>query len=90
MDLIAICRLLYAKERAAGGHPMKLQQIADIGRKLKVALDLCKSGQDNMGMRAAWSYADDAVEALGELLKEERALPLLETVGARMLRLKRG
>lgn len=90
LDLIAITRLLYAKEQANGGHPVKLQEIADIGRSLKIALDMavtCSPGA--MGQGVAFERCDRALEALSELLKEERALPLLQTVEARVLKLKR-
>ena len=89
LDLIAITRMLYAKEQTSGGHPVKLQQIADIGRSLRLALDMAKAGPGTMGMRTAWSRTDDAIEALGELLKDEQALPLLRTVETRLLKLKR-
>lgn len=91
LDLIAITRLLYAKEQAGDGDPMKLQQIADMGRSLKIALDMavkCEPG--SMGMKVAWERADAAIETLSELLKEERALPLLQTVQARMGKIRRG
>lgn len=90
MDLIAITRLLYAKEQANGGHPMKLQEIADIGRSLKIALDMavtCSPGA--MGQGVAFGRCDDAIEKLGALLKDQQVGPLLETVGARILKLKR-
>jgi hypothetical protein len=90
LDLIAITRLLYAKEHAADGRPVKLQEIADVGRSLKMALDMatkCEAG--TIGMRAAWDRADNAVEALSALLAEERALPLLHTVQARLLKIRR-
>ena len=91
MDLIAISRLLYAKEQAGEGHPIKLQQIEDVGRSLKVALDLaakCEPG--TMGMKTAWERTEEALATLGDLLREEMALPLLQTVGARLLKIRRG
>jgi hypothetical protein len=91
LDLIAITRLLWAKEQASGGHPIKLQEIADVGKSLRVALDLAvKCEPDTMGHRAAWDRADNAVEALGALLKDEQALPLLQTVSRRMLKIRQG
>jgi hypothetical protein len=35
-------------------------------------------------MKVAWERADEAIATLSELLKEERALPLLQTVERRM------
>ena len=91
LDLIAITRLLWAKEQASDGHPVRLQEIADIGKSLRVALDMAaKCPPESMGMRASWDRADKAVEALGALLKDERALPLLETVSRRMLKIRQG
>jgi hypothetical protein len=89
LDLVAITRMLYAVEHARGGHPMKLQEIADVGKSPRVALDLAKSGPESMGMRAAWTRVDETIEALGDLLKDEQALPLLKTVEARLLKAKR-
>lgn len=91
LDLIAITRLVYAKELASGGNPIKLQEIADVGRSLKIALDMVvKCSPGTMGMGVAWDRSNDAVEALGALLKDEKALPLLETVGRRMLKIRQG
>lgn len=90
MDLLAITRLLYAKEQANGGHPLKLQEIADIGSSLRVALDMtvkCEAG--SMGMGVAFSRAEDAIEKLGALLKEQQVQPLLDTVSNRILKIKR-
>jgi hypothetical protein len=88
LDLVAITRLLYAKEQSNGGHPVKLQAIADIGRSLRLALDMAKAGPGTMGMRTAWQRTDEALEALSDLLKEELALPLLKTLEARLLKVK--
>ena len=90
LDLIAITRLLYAAEQSRGGHPMKLQEIADIGRSLKIALDMavtCSPGA--MGQGVAFTRCDDAIDKLGALLKDQQVGPLLQTVEARILKLKR-
>jgi hypothetical protein len=80
----------YAKEFAADGNPIRLQEIADVGRSLKVALEMATTcGAGTMGMRSAWDRADGAIEALSALLSEERALPLLKTVEFRLLRIRR-
>lgn len=90
MDLIAITRLLYAREQEASGHPLKLQEIADIGKSLKVALDMTKCEPGSMGQGVAWNRAEEALEKLCDLLKEEQAATLLRTLGNRMLKIKRG
>lgn len=89
MDLIAITRLLYAKEQAGDGHPVKLQEIADIGRSLKIALDMTKCEPGAMGQGVAWQRTENALEKLGVLLKDQQVQPLLDTVGNRMPKLKR-
>jgi hypothetical protein len=56
-----------------------------------VALDTAgKCPPESMGMRAAWDRADKAVGALGALLKDEKTLPLLETVSRRILKIRQG
>lgn len=89
MDLIAITRLLYAKEQAGDGHPVKLQEIADIGRSLKIALDMSKCEPGSMGQGVAWQRSEEALEKLGDLLKGQEVQPLLDTLGSRMLKIKR-
>ena len=89
MDLIAITRLLYAKEQADGGHPVKLQEIADIGRSLKIALDMTKCQPGSMGQGVAWERAEKALQELGALLKDQQVQPLLDTLGSRLLKIKR-
>lgn len=89
MDVIAITRLLYAKEQAGDGHPVKIQEIGDIGRSLKIALDMTKCSPGSMGQGVAWERAEAALEQLGALLKEQQVQPLLDTLGARMLKMKR-
>lgn len=89
MDLIAICRLLYAKEQADGGHPVKLQEIADVGASLKVALEMTMCEPGSMGQGVAWERTERALEQLGVLLKDQQVQPLLDTHAHRLLKLKR-
>lgn len=89
MDLIAICRLLYAKEQANGGHPLKLQEIADIASSLKIALEMAKCDPGSMGQGVAWERTERALEQLGALLKGQEVQPLLDTLANRMLKMKR-
>lgn len=89
MDLIAITRLLYGRELENEGNPLKLQEIADIGKSLKVALDMTKCEPGSMGQGVAWNRAEEALEKLCVLLKEEQAATLLRSLGNRMTKLKR-
>lgn len=89
MDLIAITRLLCANEQAGDGHPVKLQEIADIGRSLKIALDMTKCSPGSMGQGVAWERTEKALEELGALLKGQEIQPLLDTLGSRMSKMKR-
>lgn len=89
MDLIAITRLLYAKELEAGGNPVRLQEIVDIGKSLKVALSMTKCAPGSMGQGVAWHRSEEALQQLCVLLKEEQAAALLRTLGNRLLKLKR-
>jgi hypothetical protein len=62
-----------------------------IGSSLKVALEMaakCQPGTRGMGV--AWRRTEEALAKLVELLMEERALPPLQAVEARLLKAKRG
>ncbi len=65
-DLLGITRALYRQELAAGGNPVRLQALVDIGRMLGTALELSKVEPDTIGHRAAWGWAGKAVAALGD------------------------
>jgi hypothetical protein len=89
-DLIGLARLLYAAEQQRGGHPVRLQEIADVGRLLNEALELAvRSRPGTMGAQLAWRKAEEATEALGHLVAEEKALPLVQSVEGTMLKIKR-
>jgi hypothetical protein len=85
-----MARLLYSKEQASGGNPIKLQEIQDIGSSLKVALEMaakCEPGTMGRvwpagGQRRRWpSWLSCFME---------RPLPLLQAVEARLLKAKPG
>lgn len=89
-DLIAIARLLYAAEQANGGHPLRLQEIADVGQSLRAALDAAaKNRPGSLGMSNAWRRTEEAAQQLGRLIGDGRAFPLIEAAEARMLKVKR-
>jgi hypothetical protein len=89
-DLLAIARLLYAAEQANGGHPVRLQEIADVGRSLKAAMAIASEAEPgSLGMANAWRKTEDATALLVRLIADERALPLVEAAEARMLKVKR-
>ena len=80
-------RALYRAELAAGGNPMRLQQLVDIGRMLHTALELSRVEPDTIGHCAAWGWAGKAVTALGAFIGEDMALaPLLRATAAKLRR----
>jgi hypothetical protein len=85
-DLLGITRALYRAELAAGGDPVRLQQLVDVGGLLRRALDLSKGQPDTIGHRAAWMWAEQATAALGAFVGEQ--LPLAEVLRATMVKLQ--
>lgn len=67
-DLLGITRALYRSELAAGGNPVRLQLLADVGKQLRDALELSRVKPDTMGHRAAWMWAEKGAAALGEFV----------------------
>lgn len=65
-DLLGITRALYRAELAAGGNPVRLQSLVDIGGMLRTALELSTVEPDTIGHRAAWGWAGKATAALGD------------------------
>jgi hypothetical protein len=67
-DLLGITRALYRAELAAGGNPVRLQALVDVGRMLRTALELSRTEPDTIGHRAAWGWAGKATAALGDFV----------------------
>lgn len=88
-DLIGLTGVLYRGERDGGGNPIRLQQLADIGSTLKLALELAgKCGPGTLGRRAAWDHAENATASLGAFVGDE--MPVAPAVRAAAARLRRG
>lgn len=70
-DLLGIARALYRAELAGAGDPVRLEELRRVGEHLKTALELAtKVGPGTLGHSAAWSHAEQAVEALGALVAD--------------------
>jgi hypothetical protein len=57
---------------------------------LKTALDMIKCSPRSMGQGVAWQRAEEALAKLAELLKGQEVQPPLDTMGNRLLKIKRG
>ncbi len=74
-DLLGITRALYRAEQAGAGNPLALEDLKQIGEKLKTAIDLAtRADPGTIGHSAAWSHADDAMTKLGALIGDEMNL----------------
>jgi hypothetical protein len=88
-DLIGLVEVLYRGERDGEGNPIRLQQLADIGRTFKLALELAgKCGPGTLGRRAAWDHAENATASLGGFVADDT--PIAPAVRAAAARLTRG
>ena len=65
-----------------------LAELAAIGKKLKLALELArKTGPDTVGHRAAWSHAEAATSALVAMISVSTlAAPIVEAAAVRIRR----
>lgn len=89
-DLLGITRALYRAELAAGGNPVRLQLLADVGKMLRSALDLSKVQPDTMGHRAAWMWAAKGAAALGEFVGASAETTLATVLRASSAKLRTG
>ena len=85
-DLLGIARALYRAELAAGGNPVRLQELVEIGKLLADALELsARTEPDTIGHRAAWSKAQRATAALGAFVADDMPLaPVLRATAAKL------
>jgi hypothetical protein len=85
-DLIGICRALYVAWQAQGMGPVELDELAQVGRDLRAALELARRTKpDTVGHRAAWSRADEATRRLGHLVSALEPLrPTIEAASRRV------
>jgi hypothetical protein len=88
-DLLGITRALYLAWNAEGPAAReRLRQLTVIGRDLREALQLARSGHGTLGYSAAWDKAERATKALGELVDEY--VPMRPAVTAAAARVRRG
>jgi hypothetical protein len=88
-DLLGITRALYRAELALPpprADRLRIEQLEDIGKKLRLALELsAQTEPDTMGHRAAWSWAEQASQALGEFVGESMLMaPAIRAAAARL------
>lgn len=77
-DLVAIARMLYRSWRAQRAPQRRLQALAEVGSKLRQALELARLPVATTAHAEAWRLAEEAVEELGRLVgNEERTLSLV-------------
>jgi hypothetical protein len=88
-DLLGICRALYLVWSAEGPAAReRLRKLTVIGRSLREALKLARSGPGTLGYAAAWNRAEDATKALGELV--DAFVPMRPAVQAAARKVRRG
>ncbi|HEY2405224.1 MAG TPA: hypothetical protein VGI10_04440 [Polyangiaceae bacterium] len=74
-DLLGIVRVMYATEVAGDGHPVRLQELVEIGKLLAGAYaDARTLPADCLGHRSGWRKAEEAVQRLSLLIAD--AMPL--------------
>ncbi len=85
-DLLGIARALYRATREATPEDARaLSALEEIGRELRLALDLGKSGPGTLGSRAAWKRAEQATLALGTWVGEATPVgPALRATAAKI------
>ena len=90
-DLLGITRALYRAELALPpprADRLRLERLEEIGKLFRRALELSRGEPDTMGHRAAWSWAEQATQALGEFVGED--LPLGAVLRASAVKLVAG
>src|SRR5690606_9579101 len=87
-DLLGILRVMYAVTRQQDGGERSLQRIAQLGRELRVAIELAgRHPPGSLGFTAAWERAESAVQQLGNLVDCTTPLePALKLAGERVTR----
>ncbi|MEY2936956.1 MAG: hypothetical protein RL033_7705 [Pseudomonadota bacterium] len=87
-DLLGITRALYRAELALPpprADKLRVDQLVEIGRMYRTALDLSRGEPDTMGHRAAWSWAQKATAALCAFVGEElRLAPVLRSAARKL------
>jgi hypothetical protein len=85
-DLLGITRALYRAEKAMPAlNAARLEQLLEIGKQFRLALDLSKFEPDTMGGRAARSWAEKATKALGQFVADSELMaPAVAATAARL------
>jgi hypothetical protein len=76
-DLLGVTRALYRAELALPpprADRARLDRLEEIGKLFRRALELSRGEPDTMGHRAAWRWAEQATQALGEFVGEDLRL----------------
>jgi hypothetical protein len=87
-DLLGITRALYrAEKRKRPLNAARLEQLLEIGKQLRLALDLSRYDSDTMGGRAARRWAEKATEALGQFVADSELMaPAVAAMAERLTR----
>ncbi|HVY49432.1 MAG TPA: hypothetical protein VHB21_26250 [Minicystis sp.] len=68
-DLLGLVRAMYAAAKAAGAPSAELRRVERIGASLHKALELAATTTPgSLGHAAAWRRAEEATEAVGDLV----------------------
>jgi hypothetical protein len=86
-DLLGIARAMYAAAKRSGATA-EVAELAEIGKKLRLALELAKKASpDTVGHRAAWDHAEVACSRLVRLISATTpAAPIVEAAAVRVRR----
>lgn len=87
-DLLGITRALYrAEKRTRTLNAARLEQLLEIGKQLRLALDLSRYDADTMGGRAARRWAEQATETLGRFVADSELMaPAVAAMAERLRR----
>jgi hypothetical protein len=85
-DLLGIVRAMYAAAKCDGAPEERLNELVQIGKQLRQAMDLARrTDPDTNGHRAAWTRAEDACKRLGALVTlQESAAPVVAAAASRL------
>jgi hypothetical protein len=89
-DLLGIARAMYAAAKREGAGTPRLLELSEVGKRLKLALDLARrTPPESVGHRAAWSHAEAATGALMKMVSATTpAAPIVEAAVIRLRRLE--
>lgn len=90
-DLLGLVRTLHRAARASRAPALELERLEAVGRELRTALELATTSEPGtVGMRAAWTRAEDASRKLGTLVDAfTRAEPVVRAAQEAVFRASR-